>query len=307
MDARALLCDSNPLGMPASHPVPPKDTMAEGHTAMCDSAGHAFRNQLKISTEDVHKPGVRTEAASMPAVPRTVHATGRIELDERRRYIIAPRFEGWIARLHANTTGQAIRSGQALFDVYSPQLNAAQREYAIAARSIKSMRGAGRHEQQKASPLSQASLARLRNLGVAERDLVHLIKSGKPTPTLTVRSPEGGIVMQKMAVRGMHFTPGETLYQIADLSSVWVVVDVCEQDIASIKPGQTATLRFHAYAGREFTARVSDVYRNVNQKTHTTPVRLQFANRADLFKPGMHVDAELAIRAGGRRGNRTSF
>jgi Cu(I)/Ag(I) efflux system membrane fusion protein len=106
--------------------------------------------------------------------------------------------------------------------------------------------------------------------------------------------------MEKKAVQGMRFIPGEVLYQIADLSSVWIVADVFEQDLALVQPGQVARAKLNAYPGREFSARVSYVYPTLNPQTRTVPVRLELANPEGLLKPGMYADVELSAPAKGK-------
>jgi RND family efflux transporter MFP subunit len=106
--------------------------------------------------------------------------------------------------------------------------------------------------------------------------------------------------MEKKAVQGMRFLPGDVLYQIADLSSVWIVADVFEQDLSLVKPGQVAKLRFNAYPGREFSARLTYVYPTLNAQTRTVPVRLELANPDGLLKPAMYADIELAAPTHGK-------
>ena len=125
-------------------------------------------NQVRISTEKVQKLGVRTEAAQLRALDKAVRASGRIEPDERRVYAITPKFEGYVERLHANVTGQAVGKGQALFEVYSPELVSAQREYAIAVQGVTTLKDAGGQAQAGMRQLADASLQRLRNWDISE-------------------------------------------------------------------------------------------------------------------------------------------
>ena len=128
-----------------------------------DAGKPAGANQIRISTEKIQKLGVRTEAAGMRALGKTVRAAGRVEPDERRVYAISPKFEGYVERLHVNVTGQPVGKGQPLFEVYSPELVSAQREYAIAAQGVQAMSDAGSEAQAGMKQLAESSLARLRN------------------------------------------------------------------------------------------------------------------------------------------------
>jgi Cu(I)/Ag(I) efflux system membrane fusion protein len=192
--------------------------------------------QLRISTEKVQKLGVRTEAARLRSLDRIVRAVGRIEPDERRQYAIAPKFEGYVERLQVNVTGQAVGKGQVLFEVYSPELVSAQREYVLATQAAESLPPAGSEARSGMQQLAAASLTRLRNWDISDEQIKALASSGDSRRTLSFRSPVAGVVTEKKAVQGMRFMPGETLYQVADLSTVWVIADVFEQDIGLVKP-----------------------------------------------------------------------
>ena len=300
---KKLLYYRNPMGLPDTSPTPKKDPMGMDYIAVY--AGGADEepvaaNQIKISTDKVQKLGVRTEAAQLRVLDRLVRASGRIEPDERRVYAISPKFEGYVERLHVNVTGQAVGKGQALFEVYSPELVSAQREYAIAVQGVGSLKDAGSQAQSGMSQLAEASLARLRNWDISEAQIKALTESGTTTRTLTFRSPVSGIVMEKKALQGMRFMPGEALYQIADLSSVWVIADVFEQDIGLVRNGSKATVNINAYPGKTFSGRVTYVYPTLSAETRTVPVRVELANPGGLLKPGMFAQVELPVGAKGQ-------
>ena len=254
-------------------------------------------NQIKISTEKVQKLGVRTEAASLRSLDRTIRAAGRIEPDERRTYAISPKFEGYIERLYINTTGQSVAKGQSLFEVYSPELVSAQREYHIAAQGVRSLKDAGSEARAGMQQLADSSLMRLKNWDVSEEQIKALGKSGEARHTLTFRSPVSGIVTEKKALQGMRFMPGEALYQITDLSSVWVVADVFEQDVGLVKVGASAKVKINAYPGKDFKGVVAYVYPTLTAETRTIPVRVELANPGQLLKPGMFAELELSVGA----------
>jgi Cu(I)/Ag(I) efflux system membrane fusion protein len=298
-----LLFYRNPMGLPDTSPVPKKDEMGMDYIPVYegdeDGSPEAAK-QVKISAEKIQKLGVRSEAASLRELARLVRAVGRVEADERLTYTVAPKFEGWIDRLHVNTTGQIVGRGQPLLEVYSPELVSAQKEYAIAAQGQKSLQQGSAEAQAGMSQLAESSLTRLRNWDISEEQLQALAKGGDTRRTLTFRSPANGIVMEKKAVQGMRFMPGDVLYQIADLSSVWIIADVFEQDIGLIKPGQTTKVKVNAYPDKEFSARVVYVYPTLNPQTRTIPVRLELANPGGLLKPAMFADVELAVPGKGK-------
>jgi RND family efflux transporter MFP subunit len=295
-----ILYYRNPMGLPDTSPVPKKDSMGMDYIPVRegeDDADPAAARQLRISTEKVQKLGVRSEAVQLRALDRTLRAAGRIEPDERRVHAIAPRFEGYVERLYVNVSGQPVARGQPLFEVYSPELVAAQREYAIAAQGVESLHDGSDSARSGMQELAAASLSRLRNWGVAEDQLAALARSGDARRTISFRSPVAGIVTEKKAVQGMRFMPGETLYQVTDLSSVWVIADVFEQDIALVRTGGKARVTINAHPGKHFEGVVAYVYPTLNAETRTVPVRIELANPGLLLKPSMFAQVELPLAA----------
>ena len=184
--------------------------------------------------------------------------------------------------------------GQALFEVYSPELVSAQREYVIAVQGMRAMNEAG-GDAGGMKQLAESSLARLRNWDLPPEQVATLVRTGDAQRTITFRSPVSGIVTEKKALQGMRFMPGEALYQVTDLSSVWVVADVFEQDIALVKPRAEATVKVDAYPGKVFSGRITYVYPTLKPETRTIPVRIELPNPAQLLKPAMLAQMDLAV------------
>lgn len=299
---RRILYYRNPMGLPDTSPTPKKDPMGMDYIPVYAGEADeepAAAGQVRISTEKVQKLGVRTEPARLQSLDRVLRVAGRIEANEGRTYAIAPKFEGYVERLHVNATGQAVAKGQPLFEVYSPELVSAQREYAIAAQGVDALRGVGGEAQGSMAQLAEASLNRLRNWDVSEAQVKALAKSGEARRTLTFRSPVNGIVTEKKALQGMRFQPGEALYQVADLSSVWVMAEVFEQDIGLVKAGAKARVRLGAYPEKVFEGTVAYVYPTLKAETRSVSVRLELANPGALLKPGMFAQVELPAAARG--------
>jgi len=182
-----------------------------------------------------------------------------------------------------------------LFEAYSPELLAAQREYLLAAKGVQAMQQAGSDAQTGVQQLAESALARLRNWDLGTAQLAALQKSGEVRRTLSFASPVSGIVTEKKAQQGMRFMAGEALYQITDLSSVWVIAEVFEQDLALVKPGAAATVSLDAYPGRRFTGRIGYIYPTLKAENRTVPVRVELANPGGLLKPAMFAQVELAV------------
>ena len=301
-NVNTLLYYRNPMGLPDTSPTPKKDPMGMDYIAVFSGEADeepAVLNQIRISTDKIQKLGVKTEAARLRSLDRIVRVAGRIEPDEGRTYAISPKFEGYVERLHVNVTGQVVGRGQALFEAYSPDLVSAQREYAIAAQGVESLKDAGSEAKNGMKQLADSSLMRLKNWDISEEQVKALATSGDTKRTLTFRSPVSGVVTEKKAVQGMRFMPGEALYQVVDLSTVWVVADVFEQDIGLVKTGVTAKISINAYPDKLFEGKVSYVYPTLNATTRTVPVRVELANPGLLLKPSMFAQIDVPVEARG--------
>jgi len=301
---RKVLYYRNPMGLPDTSPVPKKDSMGMDYIAVYEGevAPEAATpaGTVRIAPEKQQLLGVRTEPAAERELRRTVRALGTIQPNERLLYRVTPRFEGWIERLHVNTTGQPVARGQPLMEVYSPELVSAQEEYLIALRAAEQTRASGSEAQAVMQRLTESALRRMRNLGVSDEELNTLRREGKGRSSLTFRSPTAGVVTQKPSVQGMRFMPGDVLYEIADLSSVWMLAEVSEQDLELVRAGQDAAVRIVAYPDKQFTGKVLFVYPTLEQATRTARVRIELANRERLLKPAMFGNVELASDHAGK-------
>ncbi|WP_300453167.1 efflux RND transporter periplasmic adaptor subunit [Accumulibacter sp.] len=297
-EPRKILYYRNPMGLPDTSPVPKKDAMGMDYTPVYadeQETDPAAAGQIRISTEKVQKLGVRSEAAQQRRLDRTLRAAGRIVPNEGRQFTITAKFEGYVERLHVNVNGQPVAKGQPLFEVYSPELVSAQREYAIAAQGVAALEEAGGEAQAGMRELAAASLQRLRNWDISAEQVRELAASGASRRTMTFRSPVAGIVTEKKAQQGMRFTPGETLYQVADLSSVWVIAEVFEQDIGLLRTGSHAKIRVNAYPEKVFHGVVSYIYPTLEAATRTVALRIELANPDLLLKPAMFAQVELPV------------
>jgi Cu(I)/Ag(I) efflux system membrane fusion protein len=291
---RKILYYRNPMGLPDTSLVPKKDAMGMDYVPVYDGDAVQEDGAVNISVEKVQKLGVKSEAATLRSLNKTIQATGRIEIDERRTYTIAPKFEGWVERLYVNSTGETVGRGQALFDVYSPELVSAQREYVLAAQGEAKLANADEETKAGMKQLAEASLARLKNWDITPGE-INQLTTGKSRRSLTYYAPVSGIVLEKKAVQGMRFMPGEALYQIADLASVWVLADISEQDIGQVKTGSEAQVSIGAYPDKTFNGRITFVYPTLNSATRTVQVRVEIANPQGLLKPSMFANVMLPV------------
>jgi Cu(I)/Ag(I) efflux system membrane fusion protein len=281
---REILYYRNPMGLPDTSPVPKKDAMGMDYVPVyADEEPEDGARLVKIGPDKVQKLGVRTVAAERRDLARTIRAVGLVEMDERRQHTVALRFDGYIEKLHVDATGQTVARGQPLFELYSPDLVAAQNEYLIA-----------RNSRAGPAGLAQSSLERLRYWGVADPEIRRLEEQGTVRRTLVIRSPAAGTVMEKKAVAGMKAGAGEELFRIADLSTVWVIAEVFEQDIGGIAVGRQVRVGFDAYPGRSFEGKIGFIYPTLRSETRTARVRIELPNPDGLLKPMMYAHVELA-------------
>jgi Cu(I)/Ag(I) efflux system membrane fusion protein len=289
-----ILYYRNPMGHPDTSPVPKKDSMGMDYLPVHEGEEPSDAAIVKVSTEKIQKLGVRTEIAALRKLIRTVRAVGTVQTDERRQHTVAPKFEGWIHKLYVNTTGQAVRKGDALMEVYSPELITAQHEYLIARKGMQHAAAEGGAEGGEAMQrLAESTLRRLRNWDISEIDLQALQQEGQVQQYVTLRSAVSGAVLEKLAIQGERFMPGEVLYEIADLSRVWMLADVFEQDLAMVHRGQGATVRMTAYPDKVFEGEVTFIYPTMSPETRTAKVRIELPNNQGLLKPAMYGSVEL--------------
>ena len=295
---RKVLYYRNPMGLPDTSPVPKKDAMGMDYVPVYADE-QADSGTVKISPAKVQMLGVQTAPAQRREIARTIRAVGTIQANERGLYVVNTKFDGWIEKLHVNATGEAVRRGQPLMEVYAPELVVAEQEYLLAYRSLRQMAGASPDVLSSARQLAEASLQRLKNWDISEDQIKRLQRDGTVVRTLTIHAPADGVVMEKTAIEGMRFMAGEPLYRIADLSTVWLIAEVFEQDLGSIRDGQEAKIAVNAYPGTTFTGKVDFVYPTVSRDTRTAKVRVIIPNPDLRLKVDMYANVELAAASGG--------
>jgi Cu(I)/Ag(I) efflux system membrane fusion protein len=294
-----ILYYRNPMGLPDTSPVPKKDPMGMDYVPVYEGGEPAASGPaVKINPDKVQKLGVRTETVELRELTRTIQAVATIQANERLLHTVSPRFEGWIQTLYVNTTGQLVRRGEPLLEVYSPDLVTAQQEYLIAWKGVQAVKSASSEVEASMRTLMDSALQRLRNWDISEAELQRLQQEGKARQSITLRAQASGVVMEKRAVAGMRFMPGEMLYQIADLSSVWLLADVFEQDLGLVRQGQSVKIKVDAYPDQAFTGNVTFIYPSVMPETRTAKVRIELPNRGGLLKPAMYARVEIASGRG---------
>ncbi|MGQ0675476.1 MAG: efflux RND transporter periplasmic adaptor subunit [Rhodospirillales bacterium] len=296
--SKKVLYYRNPMGLPDTSPTPKKDWMGMDYIAVYEGEEQDAAGTVKVSLDKVQKLGVRTEAAIKRKLEKTVRAAGTVQIDEKRQQIVSTRYEGWIERLVVNTTGQAVRRGDVLMEVYSPELVLAQQEYVAATSAGRDISDTNADLRSVVERVAEAALQRLRNLDVPQGLADHLKRGGAVRRLISVHAPTSGVVVKKNAIQGMRFMPGDTLYEFADISQVWLIADVFEQDLGLIREGQLARVIVNAFPSVVFEGKVEFIYPVVSRETRTAKVRLEVPNTDGRLRADMYATVEIAAAVG---------
>jgi Cu(I)/Ag(I) efflux system membrane fusion protein len=250
--------------------------------------------QVSLSpTQRVMANVATVKAARMP-LSREVNATGIVQYDQSRQAKVTAWVAGRIDRLHVDTVGAFVSKGRPLAEVYSPDLVSAQQEYLLALKSREQFKNSSIQAiAQSGEGLVASSRQRLKLMGVKDEQIAALVKGGEPNIRIAIYTPLSGIVIEKMVQQGQYVNLGEPLFAIADLSRVWVEVEVYENEFPFVKIGQSVTITSQSYPGKPFTGRVSFVYPFLDPKTRTVKVRVELANPGLKLKPDMFVNAVI--------------
>ncbi len=233
----------------------------------------------------VQNMGVRLAKATKGPIFRHVRTLGEIEVAEDEVSVVNLRYSGWIERIRVDETGAEVKKGQTLFEIYSPEVVAAQDELLLALRS-----------EGPDGPRVKATRTRLRNWNVPSSVLDAAIKAGEARRTIPVIAPRSGFVLHKEVVEGARVNAGKDLYRIGNLQSIWVRTEVYEHDAAWVRTGQKAWMELAFAAGRQIVGEVSYVYPTLNTKSRTLTVRLEFPNPGLELKPGMFATVLIETR-----------
>ena len=269
----------------------------EGEEASTD--GPAIPGAVKITPEKQQLIGVQTELVGYQEAEKVIRAVGQITYAEPKLAFVTIKFEGYIEELFVDYTGKLVEKGQPLFSVYSPELVSTQEEYLLAYNNLKAYeKSSSSTAASGAHTLLESAKRRLSFWDITDSDVAELERTGAIKKNLTVYSPVRGNVLEKMAVRGMKVMPGMNLYEIADLSTVWIQAEVYENEVPLVKLGQQATVTLSYGTGEVFRGRVTYIYPILTPETRTIKVRLEFPNPGEKLKPGMYANVNLLSSPG---------
>lgn len=237
--------------------------------------------------------GIRTEPVQVRELSTTLRAPGRVAYDEAHQAEVALKFNGWVRRLSASVTGQAVRRGQVLVAVYSPELWSAQKEYLEALRAARSDTGNTALARASAD-LARAARERLRLWDLSPADIDGIARTGHAMEAVPIRAPVSGVVTERAVVLGSAFQAGQVLFRIARLDPIWVIASVPQQDAGFVRPRMGATIRDPYHSGGARHGRVAFNGPSLDSMTRTAEVRIETDNRDGRLLPGMFVQVELA-------------
>lgn len=251
----------------------------------------AGSGEVVIEADRQQLLGVRIGTVELRPVSAEVRAVGRVAFDETRLEDVTVKYGGYIGRLHVEQTGQAVKRGQTLFTLYSPELYAAQQEYLAALASQKAARQTSVPD--RADYLAAAARQKLRLWDLSDAQIRRIEETGEAIREIAVPSPASGYVVEKDVVEGASVMPGMRIFRLAGLDRVWVEAEVYESELPRVRTGQSAVVTLPYLPGEEFRGRVSLILPALNPESRTGRVRIEIANRNARLKPEMYADVLL--------------
>jgi len=256
---------------------------------------------IRVDPNTIQSIGVRTAPVTVGELAKTIRTVGRVTYDERRIRTVNAKTGGWIEKLYVSTTGEAVRKGAPLIELYSPDLVSAQQEYLIASRHIEEVGNSPFPDVVKsAKDLLESARKRLSYWDITDAQIAELERTGAVRKTLVLHSPFDGVVVNKAAFDGTKVMPGMELFRIADLSRVWVQGDIYEYELPWLTVGVPAAVTLDYLPGETYRGRVTYVYPYLEGKTRTATIRVELANPGGVLKPDMYAHIELRPRVGKR-------
>jgi len=257
--------------------------------------------QIALSADQRVMANVAVQEARTEALTKEIQAVGLVQYDQSRQARVTAWVAGRIDKLNVTTVGALVSKEKPVAELYSPDLLATQQEYLLAVKS---------RDQLKSSPIPSiaqngdglvaSAKQRLMLYGVKEHQIAALEKAGKPNIRLPIFTPQSGVVIEKMVQQGQYVNVGDVLFNIADLSRVWVEIEVYESELENIRIGQMVEIRSQSFPGLAFSGRVAFIYPFLDPKTRTVKARVELPNPGMKLKPEMFVNAVIKVGMGSK-------
>jgi Cu(I)/Ag(I) efflux system membrane fusion protein len=297
--AARVLYYRNPMDPSIHSDTPAKDSMGMDFIPVYEDEASAKttvpgRAVVSLSPERRRLLGLQTAPVTRAPLRREIRTVGRVAVDERLLQHVHVKYDGYVEHLYVDFTGKFVTKGERLLSIYSPDLVATQQEYLLAWRARKDLARSGSASVSLGGDeLLDAARQRLLLWDISPADIQRLETTGEVLRALDLHAEHGGYVAQKMAFHGMRVTPADTLYDIADLSRLWVLADVYESDLPSVRLGMAGVLGVPYLPGRRWSGTVTFVAPTVEERTRTIKVRMEVENGSGDLKPDMFADVVL--------------
>lgn len=294
--AKKPLYYRSPMNPEVTSAVPAKDNMGMDYIPVYaeNNAGKASPGEVRIDPVVVQDIGVRTEKARREALARDIRTVGRVTYDEDRLVRLHPKYSGWVDKVYADKTGQQVKKGEPLLAIYSPQLVSSQQEYLLALENASGLHTSPFADvRQGAASLLESTRNRLSLFDMPAWQIDKLQRDRKVMKDVVIDSPMTGVVTAIGARGGDRIGPETELYAIADLSRIWVLADLYENDMPWVGQGDAVSIRLADIPGRSFEGRVDYVYPYLDAKTRTVKVRIELDNPHLLLKPDMYANVDV--------------
>jgi Cu(I)/Ag(I) efflux system membrane fusion protein len=271
---------------------------AGGNQGEVDSTGVTVRQDVHLTAEQERSLGVSYTAVRRESLIRTIRTVAQVIAPEPNIADVTPKIDGFVEAMYVNATGESVRKGEPLLTLYSPALVAAQEELLTAKRLADAVDRSAEEAWRNAQNLLAAARRRLAYWDISEEQIAVLETTGEVQKELVLVSPVTGVVLQRGVFPGQRVVPGQLLYRIADLTTLWIEGEVFEQDLEFARMGTEAHIELTSFPGEHIMGRVSFVYPTMDEATRTIRVRVTVANRDLRLKPGMFATLFIDARLG---------
>ncbi len=299
MDMSAKQDKGNTAGSGQDMSNMPGMDMSGGSGGQAASMENMTPGTVMLDAATQQKIGVTYTTVRRAHLDRTIRTVGLLQMDDEKIARVHVKVAGWIENVDLNYVGKLVKKGQPLFTLYSPDLVSTEQEYLIARKGQQYLEKTPYTDvSSEADSLLNATRDRLRLWDVSDAQIHNLEATGKAARVMTLYSPIDGFVMTRNAYEQAYVTPETDLYEIADLSTIWVYVDIFEYEAPYVHVGQTAQMQLSYFPGKSYRGKVTYIYPTLDPKTRTIKVRLEFPNPGYELKPDMYADVQLNVDYG---------
>lgn len=288
---REVLFYRHPMDPTITSSVPAKDDMGMDYVPVhADEAERAMGSGATVTIDPVvvQNMNVQTETVTRGDLRHEIRTVGYLEYDQERMVTVTTKYDGWVEKVHVNHVGEPVAEGAGLFEVYSPELVQTEQELLSAIRYAARFEDAQADSRLRAEALVDAARARLAFWDISPEQIARMEETGEIFRTLTVTAPAGGLVMKRMpGLEGMAVTPGMEAYHIADITSLWLSVEVFEDQVIWIRPGTEAEVAFTYFPGETIRGTVEFIEPELSERTRTLTVKIAVPNPDGRLRKGM--------------------